>query len=151
MRKDGTKMTNDEGRMTANSRLQNYLILLLRLDLVVIIVYTLMMIAVALLPTLRETARPVIGLIFMFFVPGYVLLAALFPSKRDISLFERGVLSFGVSVVISTLVGASLNYSQWGVSSMPAIFSLTLVISVALIVAYLRRQTLPTDLQFQLI
>ncbi len=57
--------------------------------------------------------RPAVGLLFVLFVPGYVLTAALFPRKNDIDSIERAALSFGLSIVIVIIIGLILNFTPW--------------------------------------
>jgi uncharacterized membrane protein len=67
----------------------------------------------------REGAlRVVFGLLFILFIPGYVLVFALFPMKKTdhgIDIIERIALSFCVSIAIVPLIGLALNYTSWGI------------------------------------
>lgn len=47
----------------------------------------------------------------VLFIPGYVLLAALFPNKGDIKITERVVLSFALSIVVIPILGLFLNFT----------------------------------------
>ena len=62
--------------------------------------------------------RVILGLPFILFIPGYVLIFALFPTRktdRGINLLERITLSFGFSLAIVSLIGFGLNYTTWGI------------------------------------
>lgn len=58
--------------------------------------------------------RVPIGLLMVLFVPGYVLIAALFPKREDLDGIERIALSFGLSIAVVPLIGLGLNYTPWG-------------------------------------
>jgi uncharacterized membrane protein len=67
---------------------------------------------------LDETLRIILGLPFIIFIPGYILIFSLFPTKktdRGIDLLERVTLSFGFSIAIIPLIGLGLNYTSWGI------------------------------------
>ena len=46
-----------------------------------------------------------LGLVMVLFVPGYSLIAALFPRKNDLDGIERVALSFGLSIAVVPLIG----------------------------------------------
>jgi len=71
-----------------------------------------------LIPLVLLTSGPVriaLGLALVLFFPGYALVAALFPRRRDLELVERIALSFGGSLAIVPLIGLGLNYTPWGI------------------------------------
>src|SRR5512147_965433 len=75
-------------------------------DLLIIVAYTLVTVASIYLPVLNETIiRSALGLGVVLFVPGYALIAALFPGKKDIDGIERTALSFGLSIAVTPLIG----------------------------------------------
>jgi len=90
-----------------------------------------------------EPARVGLGLVFVLFLPGYVLVAALYPRKDDLDLVERLALSLGLSIAVVPLIGLALNYSPWGIRLDPILAFLTLFIVLAASVAMYRRLTLP--------
>ncbi|MGB6894564.1 MAG: DUF1616 domain-containing protein [Dehalococcoidia bacterium] len=102
-------------------------------------------ILVVLIVPIVAPARIGLGLIFVLFVPGYVLVAALFPRKDDLDLVERLALSFGLSIAVVPLVGLALNYSPWGIRLNPILAFVTLFIVLAASVAVYRRSVLPSD------
>jgi uncharacterized membrane protein len=100
---------------------------------------------VVLLAPFVEPARVGLGLAFVLFLPGYVLVAALYPRKDDLDLAERLALSLGLSIAIVPLIGLGLNYSPWGIRLNPVLAFVTLFIVLAAVVAVYRRLTLPSD------
>lgn len=104
----------------------------------------LLIVVVALFPS--NALRAVLGLPFILFFPGYVVVAALFPRIGEIGPAVRMALSFGLSVALAALVGLVLNYTSWGVSLYPMLASLTVVIVAGSGVACYRRLRLaPAD------
>jgi uncharacterized membrane protein len=87
----------------------------------------------------------VLGVPFVLFFPGYTLVSALFPGRKDLGGIERLALSIGLSLAVVPLVGLALNYSPWGIrlaSIMASLFMLTLLLSF---VSNYRRSKLPTE------
>jgi len=83
------------------------------LDLALVILLTLSCIPFVLIPPLNEISpiRIILGLPLVLFLPGYALIATLFPRKDDLDAIERIALSFGLSIAISPLLGLALNYT----------------------------------------
>jgi len=81
-------------------------------DLALVILFTLLCIPFVLIPPLNETpVRIILGLHLVLFLPGYALIAALFPRKGDLDGIERIALSFGLSIAVVPLLGLALNYT----------------------------------------
>jgi hypothetical protein len=68
--------------------------------------------------------RYVLGSIFVLWLPGFTLIKALFPSKKEMDSIERSALSIGLSLAIVPIVGLLLNYTPWGIRLMPITLSL---------------------------
>jgi uncharacterized membrane protein len=118
-------------------------------DLWIVIVYTLVTVATIYLPVVNETIiRSALGLGMILFVPGYSLIAALFPGDKDIDWIERLGLSFGLSIAVSSLVGLALNFTPWGIRLDPIVICLTLFAIVCTAVAEKRRHELKSGDQF---
>ncbi|MCJ7810827.1 MAG: DUF1616 domain-containing protein [Dehalococcoidia bacterium] len=100
---------------------------------------------IALLAPSVGPARIGLSLAFVLFLPGYVLVAALYPRKGDLELVERLALSLGLSIAVVPLIGLGLNYSPWGIRLNPTLAFVTLFIVLAAGVAAYRRLTLPSD------
>jgi uncharacterized membrane protein len=90
---------------------------------------------IVLLVPSAEPARIALGLVFVLFLPGYVLVAALYPRKDDLDPVERLALSLGLSIAVVPLIGLALNYSPWGIRLDPILAFLTLFIVLAASVA----------------
>lgn len=95
-------------------------------------------------PGLSETVlRNILGLPLVLFLPGYALIAALFPAKSDLDGIERTALSFGLSIAVVPLIGLGLNYTPWGIRILPILISLSIFTFAMCGLAYLRRTKLP--------
>ncbi|WP_440956985.1 DUF1616 domain-containing protein [Methanosarcina sp. Mfa9] len=89
--------------------------------------------------------RVVLGIPMVLFLPGYTLVAALFPGKEDLDWIERVVLSLGLSIAVVPMMGLWLNYTAWGIRLMPIIVSLSVFTLLMCGVAYYRRRNLPGE------
>jgi uncharacterized membrane protein len=125
------------------------LLLQLPSDLKIVIAVTLLTVVFVLTPTLEDTAiRTILGIPLVLFLPGYTLIAALFPGKKDLDSIERIALSFGLSIAIVPLIGLALNFTSWGIRLVPIIISLTFFIIVMSFIAHLRRLGLSENMRF---
>lgn len=89
-----------------------------------------------------------LGLLMVLFVPGYTLIAALFPRSSDLDGIERIALSFGLSIAVVPLIGLGLNYTPWGIRLTPVVISLAIFTVAMAIAAYFRRMRLPAQDRF---
>jgi uncharacterized membrane protein len=114
------------------------------LDLKLIIALVIVTLAFIYVPIINETIiRSALGLVMVLFVPGYSLIAALFPGKKDIDGIERTALSFGLSIAVSPLIGLGLNYTPWGIRLDPIAVCLSVFSIVCVLFANKRRHDLP--------
>lgn len=108
----------------------------------------------------------VLGFLFVFFLPGYALTAALFPvattghdvrggglfgkpNSKALSWIERGVFSVGLSIMVVPLSVFVWNFSPWGIALPQALGGVGALTGVALVVAAIRRRRLPPFLRFR--
>jgi uncharacterized membrane protein/LysM repeat protein len=113
------------------------------IDLVIAAACALVTVAVVLLAPSLEPIRIVLGLPFVLLLPGYVLVATLYPRKEDLDSVERVALSFGLSIAIVPLIGLALNYSPWGIRLNPILAFVSLFVVMGAGAAMYRRLTLP--------
>jgi len=120
-------------------------------DLILVVVWLTASIAAIYLPFLNETpVRVVLAIPVILFLPGYCLLAALFPKNGDMDLMPRMVLSSGLSIALVPLIGLGLNFTSWGIRRDPIVISLTLFTLVMIIVTLYQRATLPSEERFRM-
>jgi uncharacterized membrane protein len=119
------------------------------IDLALVILLTLLCTPFVLLSPLNETpARIVLGPLLVLFLPGYSLIAALFPGKDDLDGIERIALSFGLSIAVAPLLGLALNYTPFGIRLVPILIVLSVFTVSLAVVACVRRLGLPEGERF---
>lgn len=125
------------------------------------ILTVLLILAIVFIPS--NVIRIILGLPFLLFFPGYVLIGALFPPKSDgytpgagkpqerlgtppesdekkgMDTIERVALSFGMSIAIVALIGLGLNYTPWGIRLMQILFSISAFIIILSVIALIRQ------------
>lgn len=118
------------------------------MDLVLIIALTLLIIPLALFTD--GILRTALGLLFILFIPGYSMIAALFPGKDSLDAAPRIALSFIMSAAFAPLIGLLLNYSPWGIKLTPIIVCYAAFVVIALTIALTRRYMLPSEQRFSI-
>ncbi len=118
----------------------------LPIDLKIALLWIIGTVACIYLPILQDTSlRVIFSLPFILFIPGYLLIAALFPADDDLDWIERIALSFGLSIAVVPLIGLGLNYTPWGIRLDPIVTALVIfALAMAGIAAY-RRLLLPQE------
>jgi len=126
--------------MTTNSKMQQVLDFEIERDLILINIFSALLIgAISFFPD--SPVRIILGVPFIFFFPGYVLISALFPQKKDLDIIERLALSFGLSIAIVSLIGLVLNHTPFGIRIYPFIFSLfSFIFLISIVGVYRRKQ-----------
>lgn len=120
-------------------------------DLLIVMGLVLLTDIFVLTPGISETMlRNILGLPLVLFLPGYALIAALFPEKSDLDGIERVALSFGLSIAVVPLIGLGLNYTPWGIRLLPILISLSVFIFIMCGLAYMRRAMLPETETFEI-
>ncbi len=94
--------------------------------------------------------RIVLGIPFLLFFPGYSLSTALFARKEGVGGIERVALSFGLSIAVVPLIGLILNYTPWGITLEPILYSVAAFILITSIIAWLRRARLAEHERFRI-
>ena len=135
-------------------------------DLAAVALFTILTCAAVAVPGVRSTAlRSVLAVPFVLFIPGYALVAVLFPeagasdadageeadqsteaaggARPGLTYVERAALSFGVSIAVVPLVGLALNITPFGIQLAPVLLSVA-----ALTLAAYRRLRLPPNERF---
>jgi uncharacterized membrane protein len=114
------------------------------IDLVAIFVLTAILTPLALY-RVSDPTRIILGLFFVILAPGYVFTSALFPKAADLDWIERIVLSVGLSIALTALLGIGLLLTPSGIRLEPVIGSLVLFIGGTGAVAWWRRVKLPSE------
>lgn len=90
-----------------------------------------------------DAVRIILGLPFLLYFPGYVLMSALFAGKNGVSKLEKVALSAGLSIAVVILTGFGLNYTSWGISVETAFYSIAGFILLFSAIALIRRSRIP--------
>ncbi len=118
-------------------------------DLSVVIMLTFLALVFTLVWPLADLPlRVPIGFLMVLFLPGYALMAALFPQKAGLNIILRGLISVVLSTVVILIVGLCLNFSPWGLRLIPIMASFAVVTVALTVVAYIRRSQLPSEKRF---
>lgn len=91
-----------------------------------------------------ESLRIALGLPFLLFFPGYVVIAALFPEKSALGTVQRIALSLGFSIVVTPLLGLVLNM-VWAIRLDPILISTAAFVAAMSVVAWYRRRRVDRD------
>lgn len=119
------------------------------MDIILVAAITILTVAFVLIPPLNKTfIRTILGILLVLFIPGYSLIAALFPKWGDLDGIERAALSFGLSIAVTPLIGLALNYTPWGIRLDPILICLTIFTLVMCLIAFLRRRKLLEEERF---
>jgi len=77
--------------------------------------------------------------VFVLFLPGFLLISALYPRSGELDGLERAALSIGLSLAIVPLIGLVLNYTPWGIRLEPIMVSMALFAEIMAVVCVARR------------
>ncbi len=114
-----------------------------QVDLKVIIILLLLAGFSIIVPPLSDSPiRMALAIPMVLFIPGYALVAALFPGKGDLDGTERIALSFGLSIAVVPLIGLLLNYTPWGIRLLPVLVSIIVFTLAMVLIAIHRRRSL---------
>lgn len=121
------------------------------LDLLIVAALVVLTDIFVLVPPLSGSfLRTVLGLLLVLFLPGYALTAALLPAKKDLEGIERALLSLGLSIAITPLMGFGMNYTSWGIREIPVLAGLSAFTLLSCGAAYFRRSRLPETEAFNI-
>ena len=93
--------------------------------------------------------RTALCLSLLLFLPGYALIAMLFPEKSGLEGMERIALSVAMSASVVPLIGLALSFTPWKIKEMSLLTGFSVFTLIMLVVAYIRRRNLPADRTFE--
>lgn len=115
-------------------------------DLVIFTLLSLLMIITVLVPPLNKTPIWILpGSLFICFIPGYLLMAVMFPKNDDLELVERFAVGCGSSLVLTSLVGLAFNYTPWSIRLELILIVLAVFSLIFCLVTFLRMKKLPLE------
>ena len=110
------------------------------LDLISIPILVILAIIFILIPPFNQGfLRIVFALPLLLFLPGYMLIAVMFPKRGELSSIERFTFSIGFSIAITVFDGFGLNYTKWGFRSDSITISLSLIIVILFLITFIQR------------
>jgi uncharacterized membrane protein len=139
-------------------------------DLAAAVGYAVLVAAVFYLPVTDAAVRTLVGAPLLFFLPGYVAVAAAFPgrqpatadaatgalarmtssaSTRGFTWFERAALSFGVSVALLPLLALAESLALGSLAAPATVATLAAFVTAGAVVAGVRRLRLPADERYR--
>lgn len=138
-------------------------------DLAAAVGYALLVAAVFYLPVTDTVVRTLVGAPLLFFLPGYVTVAAAFPGRqpasteasgalaratstvatRGFTWVERAALSFGASVALLPLLALAESLALGSFSAPATVATLAGFVTVGAVVAGVRRLRLPADERYR--
>lgn len=127
------------------------LLALIPLDIALIMVWLVIALCMEyLFPATGTLIMSVFALPLVLFIPGYLLIALLFPATQDLRGIERMVLSIVFSVAIVPLLVFILNFTPRGIILDSVLTALSLLILLLAMLAVIRRLLLPEEDRFSL-
>jgi uncharacterized membrane protein len=91
--------------------------------------------------------QAVLGILFVFFIPGYLLHLILFPGSL-LDVPERGALSFGLSIAIIPVLALVTEGVFGQLETTTILAAITSLIAVEAVLAVVRRSTLPVNQRY---
>jgi uncharacterized membrane protein len=85
----------------------------------------------------------VLGLLYVLYIPGYCLMAALFPERDALDGVERTGLSIALSIALVPVLSLVINQLPWGLRPVPILVGELAIILICMGIAIWRRSRLP--------
>jgi len=118
-------------------------------DLGLVLLFAFLAYLFVIVPPFNQTPlRIFFTLLILLFLPGYVLIAAMFPRKEELTGIERFTLSIGLSIAIYVFDGFAISGTAWRFRPEPIILSLSLILLILTLITFLVRLRIPRDEQF---
>lgn len=115
-----------------------------------ILMFLLILITAPVVELTDGVPRIILGVLFILVLPGYSLVAALFPHRDSLEGVERAALSLLMSFCLVALSGLVLNYTPWKINLTPVLFLLSGLVICFIIIAFYRRSRLMYEDRFRL-
>ena len=119
------------------------------IDLIAVILLICLCILFVLVEPFNTTLlRIPFSLVILLFLPGYALIAAMFPKMGEISGIERFTLSTGLSIVITVFDGFAISLTPYLFRPVPLILTLSAITLFLLILTVVTRALTPEDKRY---
>lgn len=115
-------------------------------DFLVVLLLCLLAILFVLVPPFNHTPlRIIFALPLLLFLPGYVLITAMFPRKGELTGIERFTLSVGLSIAIFVFDGFAVSVTEWRFTPASIVISLVDITLIFSLLAFIRRARVALD------
>jgi len=115
-------------------------------NLIIFVLLSLLMLITVLIPPLNRTPIWMVpGSLFILFIPGYLLLAIMFPKKDDLEWIERFGLGCGGSLILTSLIGLAFNYTPWSIRLELILIVLAVFSLIFCFVSFLKLKKVPRE------
>jgi len=119
------------------------------IDLIAVVILTGLCILFVLVEPFNATPlRIPFSLIILLFLPGYALIAAMFPKMGEISGIERFTLSIGLSIAITVFDGFAISMTPYLFRPVPLILTLSAITLFLLLLTVVTRALTPEDKRY---
>ena len=119
------------------------------IDLIAVVLLVGLCILFVLVEPFNETPlRIPFSLIILLFLPGYALIAAMFPKMGEISGIERFTLAIGLSIAITVFDGFAISVTPYLFRPMPLILTLSAITLFLLLLTVITRTLTPEDKRY---
>lgn len=112
--------------------------------LFIILIWTILLLIIEFLVPFTAV-RTILGIPFVLFMPGFVLISILLPKNDDMSITQRIVLSFVASILVDTVIGLILNYTSFGITSHSVLLTITFFVMVMGVAGLLFQSLIPIN------
>ncbi len=110
-------------------------------DLIIILIFTSLNYLFVLVPPFNESFfRIPFSLPLLLFIPGYMLIAAMFPKKDELSAIERFTLSIGLAIAIFVFDGFAISVTPWRFRPNSIVISLTAITLLLMLFTIISRK-----------
>ena len=119
------------------------------IDLIAVVLLVGLCILFVLVEPFNETPlRIPFSLIILLFLPGYALIAAMFPKMGEIGGIERFTLAIGLSIAITVFDGFAISVTPYLFRPMPLILTLSAITLFLLLLTVITRTLTPEDKRY---
>lgn len=110
------------------------------LDLLVVLILTVVCAVVLLEPSLNNfITTSAVSVLLMIILPGYAVMATIYPQNDDLNLITRLVLSFGISYFLTSVIGVVMNYIQLESGLNSILLALTIISFIFIATSFLMK------------
>jgi uncharacterized membrane protein len=115
-------------------------------NLIIFTLLSLLMIITVLVPLLNKTTIWMVpGSLFICFIPGYLLMAVVFPKNDDLELVERFALGCGASLILTSLIGLVFNYTPWSIRLELILIVLAVFSIIFCLITFIKIKKIPLE------